>query len=117
MPDLNHLFTPIIHENDVSRVREEASEKGFFKALSSSIAADSNPRPDGFGSAFYSACRHIIKEDVMDAVNEFYKDEVFSRFYSSLFIVLIPKIKNFQSFDKFKPISLCNVIYKVFFFF
>ncbi|KAF5442125.1 hypothetical protein F2P56_037172 [Juglans regia] len=46
-------------------------------------------------------------------MEEFYLGEVLLKFYTSSFIVLIPKIKNPQSFVKFR-ISVCNVIYKVF---
>ncbi|KAK1563420.1 hypothetical protein Q3G72_027295 [Acer saccharum] len=50
----------------------------------------------------------------MEAVKEFFRGDDLLRFYCSSFIVLIPKVKDPQSFDKFHPISLCNVIYKVF---
>lgn len=36
------------------------------------------------------------------------------RFYTSSFIVLIPKVKDLHSFDKFCLISLCFVAYKNF---
>ncbi|XP_035544673.1 uncharacterized protein LOC118348039 [Juglans regia] len=113
LPELSHLFPPVINENDVARLREEPVEVEVFEALSS-ISADSSPGLDGFGLAFYLACWHFIKEDVMKVVKEFYKGEVFPRVYASSFIVLIPKIKNPQNFDKFRRINLRNVIYKVF---
>ncbi|KAF5442493.1 hypothetical protein F2P56_035145 [Juglans regia] len=51
---------------------------------------------------------NIVSDDVMEAVREFFMSNELLRFYSSLFIVLIPKVKNLQSFDKFRPISLCK---------
>lgn len=45
---------------------------------------------------------------------DFFNGMEFSRFYSSSFIILILKVKDPTSFEKFRLISLCNVIYKVF---
>jgi hypothetical protein len=33
--------------------------------------------------------------------------------YNAIFIALIPKTNNPTSFEKFRPISLCNCIYKI----
>lgn len=55
----------------------------------------------------------LIKEEVWQVVEE-------SRFFhwllpslNSTFIALIPKEENISTPDKFRPIALCNVIYKV----
>lgn len=32
------------------------------------------PGIDGYGAKFYKACRHIIKKDVIDAVQEFFSE-------------------------------------------
>lgn len=44
----------------------------------------------------------------------FFQGTELPRFYSFSYIVLIPKVQNRTSFDKFWPISLCSVAYKIF---
>ncbi|KAF5481513.1 hypothetical protein F2P56_002155 [Juglans regia] len=56
----------------------------------------------------------IIKEDVVEVARDFFRGAPLSRFYSSSFIVLIPKVPEPFGFDKFHPISLCSVAYKIF---
>ncbi|KAK0598052.1 hypothetical protein LWI29_031129 [Acer saccharum] len=88
--------------------------KEEVKRVVFSIPKDSSPGPDGFGSKFYMSCWDIVKDDVMDATVDFFQGTPLSRFYSSSFIVLILKVDNPASFDKFRPISLCSVAYKIF---
>lgn len=61
------------------------------------------------------ACWGIIKEDVIDVARDFFRGAPLSRFYSSPFIVLILKVPEQTSFNKFHPISLCSVAFKFFF--
>ncbi|KAF5452050.1 hypothetical protein F2P56_027088 [Juglans regia] len=79
-----------------------------------SIPKNSSLGPDGFGSGFYMSCRDIIKEDVVEAARDFFRGAPLSRFYSSSFIVLILKVPEPSSFEKFRPISLCSMAYKKF---
>lgn len=79
-----------------------------------SIPKESSPGPNGFGSEFYISCWDIVKHDVIEAARDFFRGTPLTRFYSSSFIVLFPKVPNPYSFDKFRPISLCSVAYKIF---
>lgn len=79
-----------------------------------SIPQQSSPGPDGFGSGFYITCWEIIKDDIIEATREFFRGSPLTRFFNSSFIVLIPKVPNLANFDKFRPISLCSVAYKIF---
>ncbi|XP_022867657.1 uncharacterized protein LOC111387334 [Olea europaea var. sylvestris] len=54
------------------------------------------------------------EKDMMKAACDFLGGSPLPRFYSSSYIVLIPKVENPQGFDKFQPISLCSVAYKIF---
>lgn len=103
----------MVGENDERWLRSEPTEQEIHEALLS-IPTDSSPGPDGFGSLFYVFCWELVREDVVSAVKEIFQGMELPRFYTSFFIVLIPKLKDPTSFDKFHPISLCNVIYKVF---
>lgn len=56
----------------------------------------------------------IVKEDVVEEARYFFSGSILPRFYSSSFIVLILKVLDLSSFDKFRPISFCSVAYKIF---
>lgn len=77
------------------------------------IPMDSSPRPDGFGSSFLMKCWDIIKKEVIEATQDFFGGEL-AWFYTSSYIVLIRKVEKPIGFDKFKPISLCFVVYNIF---
>ncbi|XP_042962665.1 uncharacterized protein LOC122296936 [Carya illinoinensis] len=79
-----------------------------------SIPVDSSSGPNGFGFGFYKSCWDIVETDVVAAVREFFLEIPMPRFYSASFIVLIPKMQKPNGFDKFRPISPCSVVYKVF---
>lgn len=78
------------------------------------IPKNSSPGPDGFGSTFFMYSWDIVNDDLVEAGEDLFLGNSLSRFNSSLFIVLIPKVQDLKSFDKFHPISLCSVACKIF---
>jgi hypothetical protein len=71
------------------------------------------PGPDGFSALFYQTHWDFFKEEICNAVRAFILGgEVPEGFYDS-FIVLIPKVSKPKELQNFRPISLCNVIYKI----
>ena len=53
--------------------------------------------------------------DVVNAVLDFLNNGIMLPNLNHTNIVLIPKVKNPEKMSEFRPISLCNVIYKVIF--
>lgn len=78
------------------------------------ITKDSSPRPNGYGSEFYKTCWNFVKENLLEAAKEFFNKVPLLRFFTSSYFVIILKMKYHTSFDKFMPISLCSVTYKIF---
>lgn len=74
---------------------------------------DSSPGPDGFGFGFFRHCWDLVKIDLGDAVGEFFQGVPLSKFYTSSFIILILKLLSPSSFDNFRSISLCSMVYKI----
>ena len=62
---------------------------------------------------FINATGGVLKEDIIAAIKEFFKYGNMPDGIDDTVIVLIPKKKNPLSPKDFRPISLCNVIYKV----
>ena len=74
---------------------------------------DKSPGPDGFTAAFYQRHWELIGNDISTAVLAFLNGGDMTDVVSSTILVLIPKVRNPQDFTRFKPISLCNVLYKI----
>ena len=72
------------------------------------------PGPEDFSIHFYRACWEIIKGDLLRMIKAFQqKSKVGAGSTNSTHLTLIPKEANPGSFDRFKPISLCNASYKI----
>eukprot|EP00253_Pinus_taeda_P006621 PITA_06621 len=71
------------------------------------------PGPDGFTTTFFHTFRELIKLEVWQVVEEPRALHWLLHSLNSAFIALIPKEEESSTPDKFRPIALCNVIYKV----
>ena len=69
--------------------------------------------PNGFSFHFYRASWNIIKSYLIRMVSAFHKKAKVGGNTNSTFLALIPKEANPSSFDRFRPISLCNASYKL----
>lgn len=71
------------------------------------------PGPDGFPARFYQRNWGLIKSDVVRAVKEFFHTGIMPDGINATAIVLIPKVNQPMELKEFRPINLCNVIYKI----
>lgn len=71
------------------------------------------PGPDGFTTTFFHKFWELIKLDVWEVVEESRVNHWLLPSLNTTFIALIPKEEDSIKLDKFRPIALCNVIYKV----
>lgn len=78
-----------------------------------SIGNDKAPGPDGYSSLFYKQAWDVIGGDVCAAVQDFFLSGRLLKQVNHSIIVLVPKSANASSPSDYRPISCCNVIYKV----
>ena len=74
---------------------------------------EKSPGPDGWTIEFYSAFFELLGGNILKVVEESRTSGSLYNAINSTFIALIPKSDNPSSFDDFRPISLCNVLYKI----
>lgn len=74
---------------------------------------DKSPGPDGMSPGFYQKYWGIVGEDVTKMVKTFFDTGLFEEHLTDTNIVLVPKKKNPQVMTDLRPISLCNVVYKI----
>uniref|UniRef100_A0A803Q9L8 Reverse transcriptase domain-containing protein n=1 Tax=Cannabis sativa TaxID=3483 RepID=A0A803Q9L8_CANSA len=74
---------------------------------------DKSPGPDGMSPAFYQKFWHIIGNDVIKTVQNFFTTGCLPVNLNDTNVVLIPKKKKPELITEMRPISLCNVLYKV----
>ncbi|CAL1394078.1 unnamed protein product [Linum trigynum] len=71
------------------------------------------PGPDGFTVLFFRRYWHVIGEEVWMAILKILETRVLPEGLNHTLIALIPKTKKPVSPKEFRPISLCNVLYKI----
>jgi len=71
------------------------------------------PGPDGYGVCFYQKHWSIVGPQVRLAVLNFLNLGVFDSVINYTYIALVHKSANASNVKDFRPIGLCNVLYKV----
>lgn len=117
---------------DLSVTREELPREGFT-LLSSTDQRDLNkpftseevevairsmgkfkaPGPDGYQPVFYQHCWELVGESVTRFVLDFFESGVLPQSLNDVLIVLLPKIGKPELITQFRPVSLCNVLFKI----
>jgi len=77
-----------------------------------SIDSSKTPGPDGFGSGFFKQYWELIKQDFFSCIVEFFEKGKLLRQINHTFLALIPKNNDPSETHHFRPISLCNTVYK-----
>lgn len=78
-----------------------------------SLLADKAPGLDGFPTFFFQYFWDVVNQDLVMAVQEFFGARNLLKEINATFIALVPKNPGADSLDLFRPINLCNTLYKI----
>ena len=110
--DLNSIPTLVTAEmnNQLSQEFMEWEVQTELKQMAPLKA----PGLDGMPPIYYQNYRNLVGEDVTNTILSYLNSATLPHPLNHTFITLIPKIKNLTSVSDYRPISLCNVLYKIF---
>jgi len=106
-----HIPTLVTPEQNAALTRPITQEK--VDQAVKEMAAGKAPGPDGFTVDFFHHCWDLVRQDVWEVVEESRASGLVLPALNSTFLALIPKEERVTNPKQFRPIALCNVIYKV----
>lgn len=74
---------------------------------------DKSPGPDGMSPGFYQKYWSTVGGDVVQIAKDFFAKGTFDNHFTDTNIALVPKKQNPSYMTELRPISLCNVAYKI----
>jgi hypothetical protein len=68
---------------------------------------------DGFISLFFKKYWFVVKVEVLDCIRNFFLNHILLQEHNHTHIALIPKQYGSHTVHHFRPIRLCNIVYKI----
>ena len=68
--------------------------------------------PDNMPVEFFQSCWEIVKDDIVQMFDEFYRLELDVSRHNYDIITLLPKVLDAEKIQQYRPICLLNCIYK-----
>ena len=110
--DLNHILNVITNHRNAALIAHFRDDE--VKEALKQMAPLKAPGPDGMPPLFYQHFWGVVDRDVTNSVLSWLNTGTIPHPINHTFITLIPKIKNPEFVTNYCPISLCNVLYKIF---
>ena len=92
-------------------IREVTAEE--IKRVLFTMSSNKSPGPDGFTCEFFKETWSTVGHDFVVAIQSFFKTGFLPKGVNSTILALIPKMKEVAFMKDYRPISCCNVLYKV----
>lgn len=105
------VVQPVVTE-EMNRSLDRGFTMEKIKKAIFSKSADKSPGSDGMNAMFFQQHWDIVGPLVTKAVLACLNGEYELERINSTLVTLIPKVKEPKSVGDFRPISLCNVLYK-----
>lgn len=97
---------------DCIKLEREVTEEEI-KGVLFRMPANKSPGPDGYTMEFFKGAWSIIGRDITVAVQSFFIKGFLPKGLNSTILSLIPKKEEAKMMKDYRPISCCNVLYKV----
>ncbi|XP_057424948.1 uncharacterized protein LOC130718376 [Lotus japonicus] len=103
---------PMLSQAHGLQIVAEVTPQEFWEAVST-MGSFKAPSPDGFQPIFFKSFWHIVGDSAYKVVREAFATGSFDGAISETLVALIPKVDVPTYFRELRPISLCNVMYKI----
>jgi hypothetical protein len=110
--EMLNLFASVITAEDNLFLCAFPLEEEVVQALSS-LGSSKAPGPDGFTALFYKKYWSVVKVEVLGCINNFFQNHFLLQEQNHTHIALITKQAGSHIVHHLRPISLCNIVYKI----
>jgi hypothetical protein len=109
---LAYRFPKLVTNEEALALESPCTKEEVFVVLKG-FKKEKSPGPDGWSVELYLHFFYIMGQDLLDVVEDARTRGVISPQLNSTYLVLIPKSNHPTHFKDFRPISLCNLCYKI----
>jgi hypothetical protein len=106
------LFTTLVTQSEAADLFKPVTLQEL-KNILFLFKKERSPGPDGWTAEFFSHFFYLVGPDLLQMVEDTRIKGKISSSLNSTFLVLIPKENCSSTFNDFRPISLCNLVYKL----
>jgi len=106
------LTSPVVTDEENAALIKPVTDVEIYDAVFQ-MDPYKAPGPDGFGASFFQDHRLVIRDLLGVAIKYFFRFGTLLKEVNHTFITLIPKVANPETSAQFRPISLCNTLYKI----
>jgi len=112
MKKIAHYIPKLVTREDNYNLNKPITEEEIEEVVKE-MHNGKAPGSDGFNVEFFKAYWRIVKLDILEVVKDSRRFKTVLKALNESFIALIPKQEKATSPDRFRPMALCNVVYKI----